>query len=138
MPESIKDTLQRARRQRAHINYCIENVNGLIDKELPFVCGVIADISGDSAKNLEDRKFEEEDRNFVEIDSDNFNDALKAKLKTNQLNSVKMKNVSVKFDKNKQSEVDVEVELNKLSEKISKQNIKFESMNPNSKNKSSQ
>jgi len=73
MPESIKDTMQRVRRQRIHFKYEVEEVNGAIKAEeipLPFVLGVLDDNSGDSAKNLKDRK-------FIEIDRDNFDDVHK-------------------------------------------------------------
>ncbi len=72
--ESTQHKLDRIRSPRVHITYDVE-VGGAIQlKELPFVVGVLADLSGkpDPDNPLPRLK----DRNFVEIDRDNFNKVL--------------------------------------------------------------
>ena len=58
--ESTQHTLDRVRRPRVHITYDVE-IGGAIEmKELPFVSGVMADLSGKPAEPLpplRDRKF---------------------------------------------------------------------------------
>jgi type VI secretion system protein ImpB len=57
-----------------HITYDVE-IGGAIElKELPFVVGVLADLSGKPEEPLPRLK----DRKFVEIDRDNFNKVLAA------------------------------------------------------------
>ncbi len=72
MAESQQHTLDRVRRPRVQITYDVET-NGAMQKlELPFVVGVLADLSGqpkDAPRPLKERK-------FVQIDKDNFNDVL--------------------------------------------------------------
>ena len=73
MPESVFDRKARVRPPRVHITYEVETGGALVLKELPFVLGVLSDLSGqpkDPLAKLKDRKFEE-------IDRDNFNDVLK-------------------------------------------------------------
>jgi type VI secretion system protein ImpB len=73
MPESIFDRKARVRPPRVHITYEVETGGALVLKELPFVMGVLADLSGqpkDALPKLKDRKFED-------IDRDNFDDVLK-------------------------------------------------------------
>ncbi len=70
--ESTQHKLDRIRSPRVHITYDVE-VGGAIQlKELPFVIGVLADLSGKPDEPLPRLK----DRNFVEIDRDNFNKVL--------------------------------------------------------------
>jgi type VI secretion system protein ImpB len=65
--DSIQKKLSRVRPPRVHITYDVET-NGAIEKrELPFVVGVLADLSGNPEKSLPPIK----DRKFVEIDRDN-------------------------------------------------------------------
>jgi type VI secretion system protein ImpB len=72
MAESTQHKLDRVRRPRVQITYDVET-NGAMQKvELPFVVGVLADLSGypkDPLKPLKDRK-------ATYIDRDNFNDVL--------------------------------------------------------------
>ena len=69
---SLQHKLDRVRRPRVQITYDVET-NGAMEKlELPFVVGVLADLSGQPSqpqKGLKDRK-------VVTIDRDNFNDVL--------------------------------------------------------------
>ncbi len=74
MPESIHRKLERVRPPRVHISYDVE-VGGAIEmKELPFVMGVLADLTGQPAESLPKLK----DRKFVEVTPDNFDDVLKS------------------------------------------------------------
>jgi type VI secretion system protein ImpB len=64
--------LDRVRRPRVQITYDVET-NGAMQKvELPFVVGVLADLSGQRKEALPALK----NRKFVPIDRDNFNDVL--------------------------------------------------------------
>lgn len=72
MAESQQHTLDRVRRPRVQITYDVETNGALQKTELPFVVGVLADLSGqpkEAPKPLKERK-------FVAIDRDNFNDVL--------------------------------------------------------------
>lgn len=73
MAESIQQKLKRVRKPRVHITYDVETEGARIVKELPFVMGVIGDFSGNPTKELP----ELEQRKFVEVDRDNFNDVMK-------------------------------------------------------------
>jgi type VI secretion system protein ImpB len=70
--ESIHQKLSRVRKPRVHITYDVEVGDAIEKKELPFVVGVMSDLSGDGRDQLPRIK----DRKFVEIDRDNFNQAL--------------------------------------------------------------
>lgn len=70
--ESLQHTLDRVRRPRVQITYDVETGGAMEKKELPFVVGVMADLSGhpiQEPKALKERK-------FIPIDRDNFNDVL--------------------------------------------------------------
>ncbi|MFH0730429.1 MAG: type VI secretion system contractile sheath small subunit [Pseudomonadota bacterium] len=70
--ESLQHTLDRVRAPRVQITYDVE-VGGAIEmKEIPFVVGVLADLSGKPDEPLPKMK----ERKFVEIDRDNFNNVL--------------------------------------------------------------
>ncbi|MCR9220223.1 MAG: type VI secretion system contractile sheath small subunit [Alphaproteobacteria bacterium] len=72
MSDSIQHKIGRVRPPRVQITYDVE-IGGAIEmKELPFVMGIIADLSGKPAEPLPKMK----DRSFVEIDRDNFNDVM--------------------------------------------------------------
>jgi type VI secretion system protein ImpB len=69
---SIQHKLDRVRRPRVQITYDVET-NGAMEKtELPFVVGVLADLTGQPATPLRPLK----ERKAVNIDRDNFNDVL--------------------------------------------------------------
>ncbi|MDR0630525.1 MAG: type VI secretion system contractile sheath small subunit [Holosporales bacterium] len=72
MPESRQHTLDRVRKPRVHITYDVEIGNAIEKKELPFVVGVMADLSGNPEVPLPIIK----NRKFVEIDRDNFADIM--------------------------------------------------------------
>src|SRR5687768_3568785 len=70
--ESQQHKLDRVRRPRVQITYDVET-NGAMQKvELPFVVGVLADLSGQPKEALKPLK----ERKVVSIDRDNFNDVL--------------------------------------------------------------
>ena len=69
---SIHDKLERVRKPRVHISYQVETEGAEIQKELPFVVGVLGDFSGNPTEPLKPMK----DRKFIQIDRDNFNDVM--------------------------------------------------------------
>lgn len=72
--ESSSKFIERNRAPRVHIEYELD-VNGAQKKvELPFVMGVMSDLSGKPTEALPPVK----DRKFLEFDMDNFNDRMKA------------------------------------------------------------
>jgi len=73
MVESIQHKLDRVRPPRVHITYDVETGGAIEMKELPFVMGVLADLSGKPDEPLPRLR----DRKFVDIDRDNFNDVMK-------------------------------------------------------------
>jgi type VI secretion system protein ImpB len=72
MMSSIHDKLQRVRKPRVHITYQVETEGAVVEKELPFVVGVMGDFSGDPTQPLAPLR----DRKFVQIDRDNFDDVM--------------------------------------------------------------
>tara|TARA_R110002126_G_scaffold6119_3_gene32189 strand:- start:12145 stop:12699 length:555 start_codon:yes stop_codon:yes gene_type:complete len=69
---SIHDKLKRVRKPRVHITYEVETGGAQVERELPFVVGVMGDFSGNPDKPLKSIK----DRKFTQIDRDNFNDIM--------------------------------------------------------------
>src|SRR5919206_4056917 len=72
--ESIQHKLDRVRPPRVQITYDVEIGDAIVMKELPFVVGIMADLSGKPAEALPPLK----ERKYVEIDRDNFNDIMKS------------------------------------------------------------
>ncbi len=72
MQESLQHKLDRVRPPRVQITYDVEIGNAIEMKELPFIVGVMADLSGNPLEALPKVK----DRKYVFIDRDNFNDVL--------------------------------------------------------------
>src|SRR5438876_6702286 len=70
--ESVHDKLDRVRKPRVHITYQVETEGAVVEKELPFVVGVLGDFSVNPTESLKPLK----DRKFVQIDRDNFNEIL--------------------------------------------------------------
>lgn len=70
--ESLQHTLDRVRSPRVQITYDVEVGDSIEKKEIPFVVGVMADLSGKPEKALPKLK----ERKLVEIDRDNFNQVL--------------------------------------------------------------
>ena len=69
---SVHDKLSRVRSPRVHISYQVETEGAVVEKELPFVVGVLGDFSGDPTSPLKPLK----DRKFTQIDRDNFDDIM--------------------------------------------------------------
>ncbi|MBW1829571.1 MAG: type VI secretion system contractile sheath small subunit, partial [Deltaproteobacteria bacterium] len=72
MAESTQHKLDRIRPPRVQITYDVEIGDSIQMKELPFVGGILADLSGKPEEPLPKLK----ERKFVEIDRDNFNDIM--------------------------------------------------------------
>jgi type VI secretion system protein ImpB len=70
--ESLQHTLDRVRAPRVQITYDVEIGDAIEMKEIPFVVGVLADLSGKPDTPLPKLK----ERKFIEIDRDNFNNVL--------------------------------------------------------------
>lgn len=66
--ESVQKKLGRVRPPRVHITYDVHTGGAIEKREIPFVVGVLAGLSGHVAKPLPRLK----DRKFTEIDRDNF------------------------------------------------------------------
>jgi len=71
--ESLQKKVGRVRPPRVHITYDVEIGDAIEKRELPFVAGVLADLSGMPDKALPPIS----KRKFVDIDRDNFNDVMK-------------------------------------------------------------
>ncbi|MGC8792038.1 MAG: type VI secretion system contractile sheath small subunit [Bryobacteraceae bacterium] len=72
--ESIHKKLERVRPPRVHVTYDVEVGDAIEMKELPFVVGVLADLTGMPEQPLPRLK----DRRFVEITPDNFDAVLES------------------------------------------------------------
>lgn len=70
--ETIHQKLERNRKPRVHIKYEVETGSGTAEKELPFVAGVMGNFSGNVADNKQPYK----ERQFINIDPDNFNQVM--------------------------------------------------------------
>ena len=72
--ESLQKKLSRVRPPRVHITYDVETGGAIEKRELPFVVGVLADLSGQPEKPplpMQDAK-----RKFIDIDRDNFDQVI--------------------------------------------------------------
>ena len=74
MAESSQKFIQRNRAPRVQIEYDVEVYGSEKKVQLPFVMGVLSDLSGKPAEPLPAIA----DRKLLEIDVDNFNDRLKS------------------------------------------------------------
>lgn len=71
--ESVQKRLQKVRAPRVQMTYDVEIGDAIENKELPFVVGVLGDFGSDpdaARKRLKDR-------NFVNVDADNFDEVMK-------------------------------------------------------------
>ena len=68
----MHDKLARVRKPRVHITYEVETEGAQIERELPFVMGIMGDFAGDPSEPLKPLA----ERKFVQIDRDNFNDVM--------------------------------------------------------------
>jgi type VI secretion system protein ImpB len=71
--EGTQKKLERVRPPRVNISYEVETGGAIETKELPFLMGVLADLSGQPAEALPRLK----DRKFVEVTPDNFDAVVK-------------------------------------------------------------
>lgn len=69
---NVYSRLERERRPRVHIKYEIESGGAQVERELPFVVGVMGDFSGNPTTPLRPLK----ERKFVQIGKDNFNEVM--------------------------------------------------------------
>ena len=75
MPESTQHKLDRIRPPRVQITYDVETRGSFVKMELPFVVGILADLSG----NVSDpNRVPLRDRKYIELDRDNFNEVMKS------------------------------------------------------------
>lgn len=103
---SIHDTLENVRKPRVHIKYEVETEEGTVEKELPFVVGVMGDFSGN---NSAEPKKPLKERKFIAIDQDNFDtvmERLKPGLSFNVENTIQ----------NNDSEMAVKLTFNKIED----------------------
>lgn len=75
MPDSSQKFIGRNRPPRVQIEYDLELYGAEKQVQIPFVMGVMADLKGNVA---DEAPIPVEERKFLEIDADNFNDRLKA------------------------------------------------------------
>ncbi|HEV2862335.1 MAG TPA: type VI secretion system contractile sheath small subunit [Pyrinomonadaceae bacterium] len=98
MPESTQHKLDRVRPPRVQITYDVEIGDAIVMKELPFVVGIMADLTGNRTAEIPERPDPASDngktrpalkpaadelkplreRKYVEIDRDNFNEIMKS------------------------------------------------------------
>jgi type VI secretion system protein ImpB len=103
--ESTQKKLSRVRPPRVQITYDVEVGDAIETKELPFVLGVVGNLSGQPKEELPKMK----DRKFVNIDKDNFDEVLKGMAPRVQLQ------VDNRL-KEDGSKLAVELEFNKLED----------------------
>ena len=73
MSESFQHRRVRQRPTRVNITYDVETGDAILTRDLPFIMGVMADLSGDGAADLP----EVSDREFAEITPENFDKVLR-------------------------------------------------------------
>jgi type VI secretion system protein ImpB len=69
---NVYSRLERERRPRVHIKYEVETGGAQVERELPFVVGVMGDFSGNPTTPLRPLK----ERKFVQIGKDNFSEVM--------------------------------------------------------------
>jgi type VI secretion system protein ImpB len=106
MPESLQHKLDRVRPPRVQITYDVEIGGAIVQRELPLVVGVLADLSGNPEQPLPRLR----DRKFVAIDRDNFNDVLGAAAPRLTLR------VPNRLDKDADSKVNVELKFKEMDD----------------------
>lgn len=73
MSESHQRKIEKFRKPRVHIKYEVETGGAQIKVDLPFVVGVMGDFSGDPTGEIKPL----DERNFAQIDRNNFDDVLR-------------------------------------------------------------
>jgi type VI secretion system protein ImpC len=74
MSESIQKKLTRVRPPRVRITYDVETGGAIEKLELPFIVGILADVQGETTEDAPVQPLNE--RRFVDIDRDSFDDVL--------------------------------------------------------------
>jgi type VI secretion system protein ImpB len=69
---NVFSRLERERRPRVHIKYEIESGGAQVERELPFVVGVMGDFSGNPTTPLRPLK----ERKFIQIGKENFDEVM--------------------------------------------------------------
>jgi type VI secretion system protein ImpB len=106
MAESRQETLKRVRPPRVRIDYKVETEGAEPILELPFVVGILADLSGMPADPLKPLK----QRTFASIDRDNFNQVM---AKAAPRLAFRVPN---KLGDNPDEQLNVELKFNQLSD----------------------
>jgi type VI secretion system protein ImpB len=75
MADNVQHKIARNRPPRVQITYDVEIGNAIEKAEIPFVVGIMANLSGFDKENP-DFKLKDKARPFVEIDRDNFADVM--------------------------------------------------------------
>ncbi len=86
MVESVQKWLERNRPPHVKITYDVETGRAIEQRELPFMVAVLADLSGDRSDALPLPDYQQ--RTFVDIDRDNFNDVMAAARATVSLSAI--------------------------------------------------
>ncbi|HBB94885.1 MAG TPA: hypothetical protein DC054_05790 [Blastocatellia bacterium] len=78
MPESTQHKLDRVRPPRVQITYDVETRGSFVKMELPFVVGIMANLSKKGGQMAEDgtTPVPLRDKKYLDIDRDNFNDIM--------------------------------------------------------------
>ena len=78
MPESTQHKLDRVRPPRVQITYDVETRGSFVKMELPFVVGIMANLSKKGGQMADDgtTPVPLRDKKYLEIDRDNFNDIM--------------------------------------------------------------
>lgn len=76
MSESVQKWLERNRPPRVKITYDLETGGAIEKRELPFIVGILADLSGDRSDGAPLPPYKQ--RTLLNIDRDNFNDVMAA------------------------------------------------------------
>ena len=78
MPESTQHKLDRVRPPRVQITYDVETRGSFVKMELPFVVGIMADLStAGGEKDATGNPIPLRDKKYLEIDRDNFDDVMR-------------------------------------------------------------
>jgi len=93
MAESKQHWLDRNRPPRVQITYDVETGGAIKKTEIPFVVGVLSDLSGETPNGVALK-----DRKIIEVDRDNFNDFLKSISPTVTVKPVTVEGKAVKID----------------------------------------
>lgn len=73
--DSVQKRLEKVRPPRVQLTYDVEIGDGIEQKEIPFVTGVLGDFTGQADPNNPLPKLK--DRKFVNVDLDNFDEVMK-------------------------------------------------------------